>query len=134
MCPRNPHLRQSRGLLRFGRSACVRDEGRAQCRISTQKDTLPPQAMLDTNQPRTIIVRHVNRTAGRASVMLCRRPEGCANGHWLLYLFFPNTPQGGPPVSWVQARYDCEYVKVGGRWKFSVLKFAAPWPAPPKSG
>jgi ketosteroid isomerase-like protein len=50
-----------------------------------------------------------------------------ARGHWILYLFFPE-----PEVKWLQARYDCEYVKMDGKWKFSDLKFKAPWPEPPK--
>jgi len=50
-----------------------------------------------------------------------------AKGHWILYLFFPP-----PEVRWLQARYDCEYVKLDGKWKFSDLKFKAPWPEPPK--
>ena len=49
-----------------------------------------------------------------------------ANGHWILYLFFPE-----PEVSWVQGRYDCEYVKVDGKWKFSSMKFRR-WPAQPE--
>ena len=50
-----------------------------------------------------------------------------AKGHWILYLFFP-----APEVRWLQARYDCEYVKLDSKWKFSDLKFKAPWPEPPK--
>jgi hypothetical protein len=48
-----------------------------------------------------------------------------ASGHWLLYLLTP-----GPPVNWKQARYDCEYVKEDGRWKFKELVFRSPWPVP----
>ena len=51
-----------------------------------------------------------------------------AKGHWILYIFFP-----GPPARWVQGRYDCEYIKVDGKWKFSSLKYTAPWPRPPES-
>lgn len=46
-----------------------------------------------------------------------------AKGHWILYLFFAE-----PEVKWLQGRQDCEYVRVGGEWKFSSVKFTAPWP------
>jgi hypothetical protein len=50
-----------------------------------------------------------------------------ATGHWLLYNL-----SGGPKVEWKQARYDMEYVKERGKWKFRVLLFTSPWPVPPK--
>jgi hypothetical protein len=46
-----------------------------------------------------------------------------AKGHWILYLFFAE-----PEVRWLQGRQDCEYVRVKGEWKFSSVKFTAPWP------
>lgn len=46
-----------------------------------------------------------------------------AKGHWILYLFFAE-----PEVKWLQGRQDCEYVRVNGEWKFSSVKFTAPWP------
>ena len=46
-----------------------------------------------------------------------------AKGHWILYLFFAE-----PEVRWLQGRQDCEYVRVNGEWKFSSVKFIAPWP------
>jgi hypothetical protein len=46
-----------------------------------------------------------------------------AKGHWILYLFFAE-----PEVRWLQGRQDCEYVRVNGEWKFSSVKFTAPWP------
>jgi hypothetical protein len=49
-----------------------------------------------------------------------------AKGHWLLFLLFPE-----PAVKWMQARYDCEYIREGGKWKFSLVKFQLPWPIPP---
>jgi hypothetical protein len=47
-----------------------------------------------------------------------------AKGHWMFYRFVPEPS----PVRWVQGRYDCEYVKENGKWKFSVLKLTRPWP------
>jgi hypothetical protein len=49
-----------------------------------------------------------------------------AKGQWIMYRFLPD-----PGVNWTQGRYDCEYVKVGRKWKFSVVKFNR-WPALPK--
>ncbi len=48
-----------------------------------------------------------------------------AKGHWMFYRFVPEPS----PKRWVQGRYDCEYKKENGRWKFSALKLTRPWPA-----
>jgi hypothetical protein len=48
-----------------------------------------------------------------------------ASGHWMFYRFVPEPS----PKRWVQGRYDCEYVKENGRWKFSLVKLTRPWPA-----
>jgi hypothetical protein len=47
-----------------------------------------------------------------------------ATGHWMFYrlLHKPSSP------GWVQGRYDCEYIRNGGGWKFSLLKMKRPWP------
>ena len=58
-----------------------------------------------------------------------------AEGHWIMYRlnYYFKGPSGqvvklfGPSV---QRRYDCEYVKENGDWKFSRLKFTDPWPGP----
>ena len=48
-----------------------------------------------------------------------------AKGHWMFYRFL-----GRPAAQvWVQGRYDCEYARVDGQWKFSLLKMKRPWPA-----
>jgi len=46
-----------------------------------------------------------------------------AKGYWILYLFFAE-----PEVRWLQGRQDCEYIRVKGEWRFSSVKFTAPWP------
>ena len=58
-----------------------------------------------------------------------------AEGHWIMYRlnYYFKGPSGqvvklfGPSV---QRRYDCEYIKENGEWKFSRLKFTDPWPGP----
>jgi hypothetical protein len=47
-----------------------------------------------------------------------------AKGHWMFYRFIPQPS----PHRWIQGRYDCEYVKENGQWKFSVVKLTRPWP------
>jgi hypothetical protein len=49
--------------------------------------------------------------------------EEKASGHWMFYRFVQD-----PSRRWIQGRYDCEYVKENGKWKFSVLKMRRPWP------
>jgi ketosteroid isomerase-like protein len=49
-----------------------------------------------------------------------------AKGYWILYLFHDGDP------FWIQGRHDCEYVKVDGKWKFSLVKFKRPWPPAPE--
>ncbi len=48
-----------------------------------------------------------------------------ANGHWMFYRLLARPSKQG----WVQGRYDCEYVRESGAWKFSRLKMQRPWPA-----
>jgi hypothetical protein len=50
-----------------------------------------------------------------------------AKGHWMLYIFV-NDPQTSVLSRYNQGRYDCEYTKVNGEWKFSKLVWTNPWP------
>ena len=50
-----------------------------------------------------------------------------AEGHWLIYILISD-PITGSPSRWIPGRYDCEYSKVKGEWKFSSLKYTSPWP------
>ena len=47
-----------------------------------------------------------------------------AKGHWMFYRFIDDTSRG----SWIQGRFDCEYIRENGKWKFSFLKMKRPWP------
>jgi hypothetical protein len=59
--------------------------------------------------------------------------NGKANGYWTMYRFDYDfvSPAGevvhlfGPQL---QGKFDCEYVKEGGAWKFGRMKFERPWP------
>jgi len=44
-----------------------------------------------------------------------------AIGHW--YLMAPITLVEGNQAAWIGGRYFEEYVKVGGEWKFKLLRF-----------
>jgi hypothetical protein len=46
-----------------------------------------------------------------------------ARGHWMFYRFVHDHSR-----RWIQGRYDCEYAKENGKWKFSMLKMRRPWP------
>jgi hypothetical protein len=58
-----------------------------------------------------------------------------AEGHWIMYRlnYYFTGPSGqvinmfGPGI---QRRYDCEYEKENGQWKFKKMKFTDPWPGP----
>ena len=50
-----------------------------------------------------------------------------AKGHWLIYILISD-PVTGAASRWMQGRYDCEYAKVSGRWRFSSLVYSSPWP------
>lgn len=50
-----------------------------------------------------------------------------AKGEWLIYILI-NDPVTGNASRWIQGKYENEYVKVAGAWKFSVLKWIRGWP------
>jgi ketosteroid isomerase-like protein len=57
-----------------------------------------------------------------------------AEGHWTLYHFnydYTKPAGKGCLTEWEQGFYECRYVRVGGVWKFSYLKFICPWPKCP---
>lgn len=54
-----------------------------------------------------------------------------AKGYWVMYRFFdtPSTPAPATQVvKWEQGRYDCEYLREDGKWKFSHFKWTPIWP------
>ena len=54
-----------------------------------------------------------------------------AKGHWLLYILFSDAATG-QATKWIQGRYECEYVKELGKWKFSSVIWIRPWPKQPE--
>jgi hypothetical protein len=50
-----------------------------------------------------------------------------AKGHWMLYIFIAD-PATGVVSRFLQGRYDCEYTRENGKWKFSKLVWTNPWP------
>ena len=55
-----------------------------------------------------------------------------ARGHWMLYIFIAD-PATGAVSRFNQGRYDCDYLKRDGKWKFSRLIWTNPWPLTPES-
>ena len=58
-----------------------------------------------------------------------------ATGQWIMFrLNYTFKGPSGQSIRLfdpsVERRYDCEYKKVDGQWKFSRLKFTDPWPEP----
>lgn len=73
---------------------------------------------------RNVLAERVKRNDGHFVGQPIINVEGDkAKGQWILYLFFAE-----PEVRLLQGRQDCEYIRVKGEWKFSKVKFTAPWP------
>ena len=77
-------------------------------------------------------IETVNPRKGSALVQPVITVEGdTAKGHWLMFHFSHSSValEGIDRLAeWEQGRYDCEYVREGGKWKFSFLKWTCPWP------
>jgi hypothetical protein len=67
------------------------------------------------------------------AVMPVIRVEGDqARGHWMLYIFIADKVTG-LVTYFRQGRYDCEYARENGKWRFSKLIWTNPWPITPES-
>ena len=82
-------------------------------------DTKPALvAFLMGNAARNVMTRHQLQTP------LIEVQGDRATGTW--YMFGPATTvtESGPVALWMQGRYENEFVRTGGQWKFSRLKFS----------
>jgi hypothetical protein len=69
--------------------------------------------------------------AGKGTSMMCHQAmtplievDGDkATGTWYLFGPFTNRMPKGEVANWVQGRYDNDYVREDGKWKFSHLRF-----------
>ncbi len=84
----------------------------------------------------TEVMSGVNEGKGRdghfATLPVIEINGSKARGHWLLYILIAD-PVTGNALRWTQGRYECEYEKTGGEWKFSKLVFINPWPRQPET-
>ncbi len=61
-----------------------------------------------------------------------------ATGVWTWHRFYSNAVVGGREVTvwgvWDEGRYDCEYTRIDGRWRFSRMRFRIVRPTPDPDG
>lgn len=61
-----------------------------------------------------------------------------ATGVWTWHRFYSSGEVSGRQIAiwgvWDEGRYDCEYARVGGRWRFSRMRFRIVRPTPDSDG
>ena len=74
--------------------------------------------------------REVSPKGGHVLIQPVITVEGdTAKGHWIMSHFvYELTVPARPVPQLARGRYECEYVREGGKWKFSYLKWITPWP------
>jgi len=73
-----------------------------------------------------------NRDCHFATMPVIDLKGDMATSHWMLYIFISD-PETGNALRWTQGRYECEYAKLNGQWKFSKVVWINPWPRLPRS-
>ena len=99
----------------------MRSSGR--CSGKKEVAKLLRQEIAELNNPTSIymLVQHVITVNGDT-----------AKGHWIMDYFSQDLSMPSEPVPiYIPGRYDCEYVRLKGEWKFSSLKWTCPWPVHP---
>jgi hypothetical protein len=48
-----------------------------------------------------------------------------ATGNWLIYMMNVHEIKTNQWLNWVQGIYDCEYVRINGKWKIRYIKWRA---------
>jgi len=57
-----------------------------------------------------------------------------ATGTWYLFGPFTAVTTHGEVANWIQGKYENEYMRVGGKWKFSHLRFMFNFQSPYEDG
>ena len=57
-----------------------------------------------------------------------------AKGTWYLFCAITAPSPEGDRAMWIQGRYDNEFVREGGKWKFSLLRFVFNFVTPYEEG
>ena len=57
-----------------------------------------------------------------------------AKGTWYLFGPFTTIMPHGEVANWIQGKYENDYVRVGGKWKFSHLRFKFSFNSPYEDG
>jgi ketosteroid isomerase-like protein len=55
-----------------------------------------------------------------------------AKAHWMLYILVSDA-ETGKAGRWAQGKYDVQYARIDGKWKFKSLIWTNPWPRTPDS-
>ena len=80
------------------------------------------------------VAAHLAMSAHQMLAPIIEIQEDKATGTWYLLVTQTNvTPQGEVAV-WIQGKYENEYVRAGGQWRFSYLKFNALFSTPYEDG